>query len=231
LRDLLARAKSIVRICCTGKACVPGACLQLAELERERAALQRERDELVRSREQLRHFAERDDLTGLWNRRIILERLRAEVDRSKRDRVPVSIILADLDHFKNVNDTLGHPAGDAVLREIGAVFLRSVRIYDWVGRYGGEEFLLILPGSGFESARLRAEQLRQAIQTMQIPYGETVIRTTSSFGVASGFPHEHGAMIQSVDAALYRAKDNGRNCVVATEIAPPESLEEMLEER
>jgi len=186
--------------------------------------LEREKAELLRTREQMRHYAEHDDLTGLWNHRIIIERLRQEVDRASREGSPIALILVDLDYFKRVNDTFGHMAGDLVLREIGAIFQRSVRSYDWVGRYGGEEFLLILPGSGFAGARVRAEQLRLAVQWAQIHDGEQSIPVTASFGVACGIPTGYEMLIQSADAALYRAKDNGRNCVVATEVdAAPKS--------
>jgi diguanylate cyclase (GGDEF)-like protein len=181
----------------------------------------------MRAREQMRHFAEHDDLTGLWNHRIIIERLGQEVDRSRREASPVGVILVDLDHFKRVNDTCGHPAGDLVLKEVAAIFQRSVRSYDWVGRYGGEEFLLILPGSSFAGARLRAEQLRMAVQEAYIHDGERAIPVTASFGVASGFPSNYEALIHAADGALYRAKDNGRNCVIAVEIAPSESTEEV----
>jgi diguanylate cyclase (GGDEF)-like protein len=169
----------------------------------------------------MRHYAEHDGLTGLWNHRVIMDRLRQEVDRSRRDGTPLSLILVDLDNFKKVNDTYGHQTGDQVLKEVGAIFQRSVRSYDWVGRYGGEEFLLILPGSGFVSARIRAEQLRLALQSARTRLGEAVITVTASFGVASGFPSGYESLIQAADKALYRAKDNGRNCVVAIEIDPP----------
>ena len=188
-------------------------------------ALEREKTELLLAREQMRHFAEHDDLTGLWNHRVILERLRREVDRARRERTPLSVIMVDLDHFKDINDTWGHPTGDLVLREVGAIFERTVRSYDWVGRYGGEEFLLILPGSGFASAHMRAEQLRMAVQSAHIHDGVRTIPVTASFGVASGFANHSEALIQAVDAALYRAKDNGRNCVIATEIQPAEISE------
>jgi diguanylate cyclase (GGDEF)-like protein len=197
--------------------------LELA-VERRTDDLQREKAELLRTREQMRHFAEHDDLTGLWNHRIIIERLRGEVDRSQREGVPISLILVDLDHFKEVNDTYGHPAGDHALREISAVFLRSVRSYDWVGRYGGEEFLLILPGTNVSSARLRAEHLRVAVQVTHIQSADTNIKITASFGVASGFAADHETLLHEADAALYRAKNNGRNCVVATELKPPPHL-------
>jgi diguanylate cyclase (GGDEF)-like protein len=186
-------------------------------------ALEREKTDLLRAREQMRHFAEHDDLTGLWNHRIIVERLRQEVDRSRRERTLLSVILVDLDHFKMINDSCGHPAGDLVLKEIGAIFQTAVRSYDWVGRYGGEEFLLILPGSGFAGARIRAEQLRTAVQRAHIHDGQRAIAVTASFGVACGFPSHFEALIQAADNALYRAKDNGRNCVVATEIEPDDT--------
>ena len=183
--------------------------------------LQREKAELLRAREQMRHYAEHDDLTGLWNHRIIIERLRGEVDRSRRETVPLSLILVDLDHFKEINDTHGHPCGDLALKEIGAVFLRSVRSYDWVGRYGGEEFLLILPGTNLANAQVRAEHLRLAVQLAPIESGTTTIKVTASFGVASGFPADYESLLHAADAALYRAKNAGRNCVVATEVEPP----------
>jgi diguanylate cyclase (GGDEF)-like protein len=184
--------------------------------------LEREKTELVRTREQMRHFAEHDGLTGLWNHRIIVERLSGEVDRSQRDGTPLSIILVDLDYFKRVNDSMGHQAGDQTLKEAGAIFQRSVRSYDWVGRYGGEEFLLILPGSDFEAARARADHLRILLAEARIGEGDKTFSVTASFGVASGFPTDHESMIQMADTALYRAKNNGRNCVVATEIRPHE---------
>ena len=128
------------------------------------------------------------------------------------------MILVDLDHFKNVNDTYGHPAGDLVLKEISSIIQRAVRNYDWVGRYGGEELMIILPGSSFVGARLRAEQLRMAVQAARIVDGELALQITASFGVASGIPGDYEAIIQAADAALYKAKNSGRNCVMATEI-------------
>lgn len=199
--------------------------LELA-VQRRTEDLEREKNELLRAREQMRHFAEHDDLTGLWNHRIIVERLRQEADRARREASPLSVILVDLDHFKVVNDTYGHPAGDQVLKEVAAIFERAVRSYDWVGRYGGEEFLLILPGSGFAGARVRAEQLRIAVQEACIHNGKKAFPITASFGVASGFPANYETLIHAADAALYRAKDSGRNCVVATEIAAEDKAEE-----
>ncbi|MDR3739108.1 MAG: diguanylate cyclase [Terracidiphilus sp.] len=181
-------------------------------------ALEKEKGELVRTKDQLRHFAEHDDLTGLWNHRIIVERLRIEVDRSRREGLPLSIILVDLDFFKRINDTFGHPAGDEVLREASAIFQQMVRSYDWVGRYGGEEFLLILPGSTFQHARQRAEELRQALESADIRDSGKKIPLTASFGVACGYPYGHEELIRRADEALYEAKNMGRNCVMAVEI-------------
>jgi diguanylate cyclase (GGDEF)-like protein len=193
---------------------------RLREDQRHKEALEREKIELTRTREQMRHFAENDDLTGVSNHRIITERLLEEVERSRRQQAPLSVLLADIDHFKTINDTFGHVVGDRVLREVAAIFRQSVRTYDAVGRYGGEEFLIILPGSDLESARTRAEEMRRSIQAAHIMDGEALVRVTSSFGVASGFPgkDQAEAVIRIADAALYEAKRNGRNRVVATEI-------------
>lgn len=193
---------------------------KLREEQRQKEALEREKLELMHTREQMRHFAEHDDLTGLWNHRIIMDRLSGEVERSRREGTPLSVVLADVDHFKNINDNFGHPTGDLVLKEISAIFMRFVRAYDCVGRYGGEEFLIILPGSGFDSACSRAEELRQAVESAHILDGERTLKVTSSFGVASGFPCDYEAetVIRTVDAALYEAKKNGRNCVIATDM-------------
>jgi diguanylate cyclase (GGDEF)-like protein len=193
--------------------------------------LLKEKAELVRTREQMRHYAEHDDLTGLWNHRIIVERLQCEVERSRREGMPLSVILVDLDHFKRINDTHGHPAGDEVLRSTGIIFQQMVRNYDWVGRYGGEEFLLILPGSGYASARLRAEDLRLALESARIGDGPDRIPVTASFGVASGYAAGYEELIQSADQALYRAKRRGRNCVESVELEPRGVLEETALER
>jgi len=190
------------------------------EDQRRQDALEREKMELLHESNRMRHHAEHDGLTGLWNHRVIVERLGEEMSRALRDGAPLSVILADVDHFKRVNDSHGHLAGDLVLKEIGAVFTRTLRSYDCVGRYGGEEFLLILPNCGLESALLRGEQLRAAVQSARIADGETMLHVTASFGVASTFPSHYEAetVIRAVDAALYRAKKSGRNCVIPAEI-------------
>jgi diguanylate cyclase len=185
------------------------------EDQRRQEVLEREKMELLRESERMRHQAEHDGLTGLWNHRMIVERLREEMNRARRNETPLCVVLIDVDHFKQINDNFGHPAGDLVLQEVGAIFTRSLRPYDYAGRYGGEEFLLILPGCGLETALLRAEQLRLAVQSARILDGETLLQVTASFGVASAFPSQEDAetVIRAVDAALYRAKRSGRNCV------------------
>ena len=190
------------------------------EDQRRQDALEREKMELLHESNRMRHHAEHDGLTGLWNHRVIVDRLGDEMNRSLRDGTPLSVILVDVDHFKKINDSFGHLAGDLVLKEIGTIFTRSLRPYDSVGRYGGEEFLLILPNCGMESALIRGEQLRVAVQSARIMDGETMLQVTASFGVASALPFHYEAetVIRAVDAALYRAKSSGRNCVIQAEM-------------
>jgi diguanylate cyclase (GGDEF)-like protein len=193
------------------------------EDQRRHDVLEGEKLELMRESDRMRHHAEHDGLTGLWNHRVIVERLDAEMIRSVRDGTQLSVILADVDHFKRVNDTYGHMAGDLVLKEIGAVLSRTLRPYDCVGRYGGEEFLMLLPNCWMESAVIRAEQLRAAVQSTSILDGEALLQVTASFGVVSvvGSHHEAETVIRAVDAALYRAKSGGRNCVIQSELDVP----------
>jgi len=181
-----------------------------------------EESEKLRLRDEMLRFAEYDEVTGLLNHRMVFERLRGEVDRARRDGLMLSVILADLDQFKQVNMANGHAAGDQVLKEVASIILRSVRSYDWVGRYSGDEFLLVLPGSGPAAARYRAEQLRDAVQAARVRHGEDTLVVTASFGVASGFPSDEEELIQTVDRALHTAKEQGRNCVIALEIDPPD---------
>jgi diguanylate cyclase len=190
------------------------------EDQRRREAVEREKMELIRESMLMRYQAEHDGLTGLWNHRIIVQRLGIEMNRSLRDQTSLSVILIDVDHFKAINDNFGHMAGDLVLKEISGILTRSVRPYDYVGRYGGEEFLLILPDCVLESALIRAEQLRLAVQSARTRDGEKMLQVTASFGVGSAFPSHYEAetVIRTVDSALYRAKSSGRNCVIQAEM-------------
>ncbi len=165
-------------------------------------------------RETLRQQAIRDPLTGLFNRRYLEETLEREVQRAKRNHQPVGIIMIDIDFFKTINDTYGHKAGDTVLRELGGFLLTHVRREDVACRFGGEEFILILPGATLLTTRTRAEVLQDGLKRLQIQHnGQQLGGLTLSLGVAA-YP-DHGttgmAVIRSADMALYRAKQAGRN--------------------
>jgi diguanylate cyclase (GGDEF)-like protein len=157
-----------------------------------------------------------DALTGLANRRRSDQMLHLELSRAIRLEAPLAFVLADVDHFKSVNDEFGHPAGDAVLRKVAALFTEALREIDVAGRWGGEEFALILPGTDLEGGLQLAERLRAALAARPLRVDQAEIRVTASFGVAS-FP-EHvseRAIVAAADAALYEAKRSGRNRVVA----------------
>jgi len=180
-------------------------------------------DELVRAREIMREQSRKDSLTQLCTRATVLELLKHELDRSQltsMDRdAPVSVILADLDHFKHINDTYGHLAGDVVLREAARRMRDAVRPYDSIGRYGGEEFLLVLSNCDTIGAVALAERLLQAVRKDTIVLAEDTVSVTLSAGVAtSGVMQDPETLVGAADAALYRAKRGGRNRVeVATD--------------
>ena len=172
--------------------------------------------ELVAARETQRALATRDSLTGLWNRGAIFDLYRKEHARARRESRPLSVVMVDLDHFKRVNDTYGHPAGDAVLREAARRLGAGTRTYDAVGRYGGEEFLVLLPGCPREAAVARADQLRLSVAAEPIAAGDQALSMTASLGVATREPDadvDAEALLKLADEALYRAKTGGRNQV------------------
>jgi two-component system cell cycle response regulator len=174
-------------------------------------------NDLLEAQEALRLEATYDRLTGLSRREVVLDQLDREVARAKREGRPLAVLMADLDHFKMVNDTHGHTAGDIVLRQ-AADRLRSVlRDYDFIGRYGGEEFLVVLPGCNVEVAEQIAERARAAIAMDPIDVGHTLVPLTISLGLAwTAHVQEHAATVfQAADDALYRAKAQGRNRVEA----------------
>jgi two-component system cell cycle response regulator len=176
-------------------------------------------DELIVARETQRQLATYDALTNILNRRAILERLKEEVLRAQRGEASVGVIMADLDHFKNINDTHGHPIGDLVLCEAAHRMKAALRTYDILGRYGGEEFLLVLPGCATQEAVIVAERLRARLADLPLTLREKRIRITGSFGVSSSkdVTEDVEAVIWAADAALYRAKHEGRNRVVSWE--------------
>jgi diguanylate cyclase (GGDEF)-like protein len=184
--------------------------LQLEVVERLRAE-----KAAVEAREAMRHQATHDDLTSLLNRRAIMELLARELSRSRREKSFTVVLMADLDHFKKINDTYGHLVGDEVLCEVARRLLASVRPYDLVGRYGGEEFLVVLNSCDAESAMERAEALRRAIAAAPVTTASGSISVTMSIGVISSQKQNSASpdeVVRDADAALYAAKDAGRNC-------------------
>jgi diguanylate cyclase (GGDEF)-like protein len=182
----------------------------------ERLVAERTR-EIEASHAQMRELALKDGLTGVLNRRALDEALATEVSRAVRGRSPLALVIVDADRFKLINDQHGHPAGDAVLVAIAQRLKAPTRPYDAVGRYGGEEFVLVLPNLDVESAagRARIAAFHQAIceQPVTLPSG-LALAVTCSFGVAglaAGQAEAPQALITRADAALYRAKQNGRN--------------------
>lgn len=157
----------------------------------------------------------RDGLTGLFNRTYAIELLDGEARRARRSRAPVSVVIFDIDHFKDFNDRYGHLCGDAVLGSVGRRLREVLRSSDYKCRYGGEEFLLVLPDTPLESAQRVAENVRREIEGMPINYGDSTVSITGSFGVtAAGIGEiDTTAIIGRADAALYDAKHSGRNCV------------------
>ena len=176
-------------------------------------------EELLKAREALREQATHDGLTGLLNRSSILEKLDEELSRAARAGDPVSVLMADLDRFKSINDTLGHLAGDAVLREAARRLKSTARRYDSVGRYGGEEFLVVLPGCDASDAALQAERMRDAIGAMPFVTPSRPVTVTASLGVACSSHCPREALVRDADDALYEAKGNGRNCVAVHSLA------------
>lgn len=186
--------------------------------ERELRARLHAGERILATQDELRARATFDELTGLLNRPTILERLHRELAVSTRTGAPVSIVLADLDDFKRVNDTHGHPVGDEVLREASKRMAGRLRSYDDLGRYGGEEFIGVLPGCPPSGALAAAERMRQSVGTISIVTAAGPIDITASFGVATRNemqPVSADALVAAADAALYRAKRAGRNRVAA----------------
>ncbi|MFH2124035.1 MAG: diguanylate cyclase [Pseudomonadota bacterium] len=156
-----------------------------------------------------------DFLTGLSNRATLDNVFEKEMARTQRYHRELSLLFLDIDDFKQINDTFGHQAGDAVLQEVGAIINREKRLEDTAGRYGGEEFMIILPDTSKLDALIFAERVRVKIEQLALPYGDTIIRTTISGGLAfwPGDATEKGALISCADQALYKAKKDGKNLI------------------
>jgi diguanylate cyclase (GGDEF)-like protein len=197
---------------------------------------------LVEAREHLQFKASHDALTSIWNRGAIIELLERELSRARREGSSVGILLADVDHFKNINDTWGHLVGDEVLRAVTGRLKAEVRSYDAVGRYGGEEFLILLPGCDRTKLEPKAEQLRRTAERSPIETSAGPVPVTISIGgIASAeCPHcELSTLLRATDTALYRAKLAGRNraelaeasdtAASATSVGAPPTFAETLE--
>jgi len=177
-------------------------------------------DALLKSQALLREQSVRDHLTGLFNRRYMEETLERELSRATRKQLSLGIIMLDVDNLKLLNDTWGHAAGDEILRELGSLLLRQIRAEDIACRYGGDEFILVLPDASCEVTRERAELICEYAKQFHLQFeGQNLAAVTLSLGVAV-FP-EHGVtstgILRAVDAALYRAKHEGRGRVVVAE--------------
>jgi len=175
--------------------------------------------QLLQSQQALQHQANHDSLTGLLNRSAILGILVKELTRAQREGKPVAVILADIDYFKRINDTHGHEAGDVALRETARTMQAAMRPYDTIGRYGGEEFLIVMPGCDEPTAAQRAEGIRRSVGKAEIIAAGQAISLTVCMGVTAwheGSPVSTDTLIQAADAAMYSAKRSGRNRVVMT---------------
>jgi len=197
--ELKARLKSMLRI----------KRLQEELEERER--------QLLEANERLRHMSQTDVLTGLDNRRFLEERIEEMFEHAKRLNEPFACVMCDLDRFKSVNDTYGHQAGDAVLKQLARILRHEVREIDRAGRFGGEEFMLLLPGTVLDAAVTFAERVRKQIEAHTFTFDGTSIRRTASFGV-SAWPHPRipncDVLVRAADDAMYVAKETGRNRVI-----------------
>jgi diguanylate cyclase (GGDEF)-like protein len=181
------------------------------------------RRQIERQRRELERLATTDVLTGVCNRRVLLERLELELRRCRRYSSRLCVLLLDLDHFKRVNDAHGHLAGDAVLLAVGRILRTRVRGTDVAGRYGGEEFCVVLPETDLEPGRELAERLRQHVAAEPFTAGATTFHVTCSVGVAHfGDPRQKVTdLLQAADEALYRAKELGRDRVC---VASPQGM-------
>ena len=169
--------------------------------------------QLAEAHQQLKELSMRDALTGVLNRGTIFELLNKHLQKAERKKRPVAIIMVDLDHFKAINDEHGHLGGDAVLRTVATAIEKSLRSYDHIGRYGGEEFLIILNETDIKAACEAAERVRKAVEALKVQHENRIIQLSLSQGIALSCGDEQAEhLIARADAALYLAKQEGRNC-------------------
>jgi diguanylate cyclase (GGDEF)-like protein len=196
------------------------------QLHRARHELLHKQSRLEEALKRMSELAQMDELTRTLNRRAIMERLREEIDRAHRYGAPLTVMMIDIDHFKQVNDRFGHPEGDHVLRDVAELLRTSIRVSDQIGRYGGEEFLVLLPETTVPAAADLAERLRRTIIDATFVLGEFVQhRVTISAGLAAltDTSETIDRLLMHADNALYTAKADGRNCWRAW--APPKQSE------
>ena len=185
--------------------------------------------ELASRHQELSHQATHDSLTGIWNRSAILDIVAQEVERARSHKKPVCLALADVDNFKLVNDTFGHEAGDAVLIEVVHRMQSALRHYDTIGRYGGEEFIVVMPDINQLRALAVAERLRKRVAENPYEVLKEKVMVTLSVGLAADTGAvDIGILLRSADKALYRAKEHGRNCV---EVASTAHVQERRADR
>jgi len=173
-------------------------------------------DELGKKNSRLEELVKKDSLTNLYNHRYFYERLSSEFSSSVRNKSPLSCLICDIDHFKNINDTYGHQAGDEILKSLTKVFNNEIRPNDLAGRYGGEEFAFILPYTPLQDAKSLAERIRLSVQNNIFSFGDISIDVTISIGIAAipeNNAKNHAELICFADEALYLAKQDGRNKV------------------
>ncbi|MDR7307012.1 diguanylate cyclase [Rhodoferax saidenbachensis] len=190
---------------------------QFCTITLQQRQLEKANTELNQKQRDLERLTRQDGLTGLFNRNTFVELSRRELDRAQRQGSSTTILLLDLDHFKRINDTWGHPAGDAVLRHVATLASTTVRSTDLVGRLGGEEFIVLLPNTSAEAGRKLAEKLRYRLESTPVQWEKTTIAVTASFGLANTTVEEKrdfDTLYTEADKALYLAKQRGRNRVV-----------------
>lgn len=189
----------------------------MLRIKRLQETLEERERELLEVNERLRYMSQTDALTGLDNRRHLNERIEEMFAHAQRLKEPFAVVMCDLDKFKSVNDTYGHQAGDEVLKQFAAILKEAAREIDRVGRYGGEEFMVLLPGATLSAATHFADRVRKRIEGHTFTFPDGTLQRTASFGV-SGWPHDLvddcDSLVRSVDDALYVAKETGRNRVI-----------------
>jgi diguanylate cyclase (GGDEF)-like protein len=217
-RELLGEIASLVRFASERDA-------RVRELKERLASLESTNLELLLKNSALSEISARDSLTGLYNRCYVMEKIDSEMNRSLRHGCPVSLIMLDIDHFKQVNDSFGHSVGDRVLRSVGQVLRDSCRVYDVAGRYGGEEFCIVLPETKVSNTTVVAERIRERLAASRFDVGADSVMVTASIGIAGidSVETEGGlspsTLIDRADLALYSAKHHGRNRVEMWDVA------------